>query len=86
MDAHEIAKLIHDTLNEHLNKGTVTRDRYKKLKNTIAEYFEEYRKKYDDDPANSWLAKDLDEDRFFDYGMYANPSEVLQAMDVEFNK
>ena len=84
LNEEELSRRAHNIANDYL-RGVVSQFKYTELMKDIDTYFIEYKKKYNAPPESSWLAKELEEDRFFDYGHYTNPMDALNDMRSEFN-
>jgi hypothetical protein len=83
MDPQALYNFTVNMINDYFNGNNLSNEKIKDIDNKLHQYFIEYKKKYDEDPAKSWLAKVLDEDQFFNYGNYTNVNEFLGDIKEE---
>ena len=83
MDPQALYDFTVNMINDYFKGNTVSNEKIMDIDKKLHEYFIEYKKKYNEDPAESWLAKALDEDQFFYYGNYTNASEFLGDIMIE---
>ncbi len=76
-DAQALYNYAVNVINDHFKGNRITTFKLKLLTDKFSEYFDNYKKKHDEDPENSWLARALREDQFFYYGNYTNIDEFL---------
>lgn len=84
LSATDLSRRAHNMVNDYLH-GVICKIKYNELKKDISTYFIEYKKKYNESAEFSWLAKDLEQDRFFDYGYYVNPVDALNDIEEQFS-
>jgi hypothetical protein len=77
MDDQALYNYAVSVVNDYFKGNNVTNTIIKELDKKLREYFIEYKKKYNEDPARSWLARAIEEDQFFYYGNYTNIQEFL---------
>ena len=77
MDSQALYDFAVDMLNDFFKGNDICDEKITDFYKKLELYFIEYKKKYNEDPAKSWLAKALDEDRYFYYGNYTNVNYYL---------
>ncbi len=77
MDAQALYDFAVDMMNDFFKGNNLCDEKITDFSKKLEMYFIEYQKKYNDKPENSWLAKVLDEDRYFSYGNYTNVNDIL---------
>ena len=77
MDPQALYDFAVNAINDYFKGSDLPNEKIKDIDKKLNEYFIEYKKKHNESPAKSWLAKALDEDQFFYYGNYTNVNEFL---------
>ena len=82
MDPQALYNFTVNMINDYFKGNELSNEKIKDIDKKLHQYFIEYKKKYNKDPVNSWLAKALDEDQFFNYGNYTIDARVNTRADA----